>query len=73
MQSEKEELEETLKSKYQPKIKEQKDIIALQEYELEKLERQYQQDMLDLENWKKRPKQKETANFTNWKSKNAGS
>ena len=54
LQSEKEELEETLKSKYQPKIKEQKDIIALQEYELEKLERQYQQDMLDLENWKKK-------------------
>ena len=54
LEEEKEELEETLKSKYQPKIKEQKDIIALQEYELEKLERQYQQDMLDLENWKKK-------------------
>ena len=54
LQKEKEELEEALKSKYQPKIKEQKDVISLQEYELEKLERQYQQDMLDLENWKKK-------------------
>ena len=47
-------MEEALKGKYQPKIKEQKDVISLQEYELEKLERQYQQDMLDLENWKKK-------------------
>lgn len=54
LQKEKEELEEALKGKYQPKIKEQKDVISLQEYELEKLERQYQQDMLDLENWKKK-------------------
>ena len=54
LQKEKEALAEQLKAKYQPKIKEQKDIISLQEYEQEKLEQQYQQDMLDLEEWKKR-------------------
>ena len=54
LQKEKETLTEQLRSKYQPKIKEQKDIISLQEYELEKLELQYQQDMLDLEEWKKK-------------------
>ena len=54
LQIAKEELEEALKNKYQPKIKEQKDVISVQEYELEKLERQYQQDMLDLEDWKKK-------------------
>ena len=51
---EKEILAEQLKAKYQPKIKEQKDIISLQEYEIEKLEQQYRQDMLDLEEWKKK-------------------
>ena len=52
LQIAKEELEEALKNKYQPKIKEQKDVISVQEYELGKLEQQYQQDMLDLEDWK---------------------
>ena len=47
-------LADQLKAKYQPRIKEQKDIISLQEYEIEKLEQQYQQDMLDLEEWKKK-------------------
>lgn len=60
LQADKEELTENLKTKYQPKIKEQKDVIALQEYELEKLERQYQQDMLDLENWKKKAENERT-------------
>lgn len=54
LQIAKEELEEALKNKYQPKIKEQKDVISVQEYELGKLEQQYQQDMLDLEDWKKK-------------------
>lgn len=54
LQAEKETLTQQLKQKYQPRIKEQKDIIALQEYELEKLEKQYQTDMLDLEEWKKK-------------------
>ena len=48
-QTEREELQEQLKRKYQPQIKEQKAIISQIEYELEQLERQYQQDMLDLE------------------------
>lgn len=54
LQKEKEALTIQLKQKYQPRIKEQKDIILLQEYELEKLEKQYQADMLDLEEWKKK-------------------
>lgn len=54
LQQEKEALEEQLKAKYQPRIKEQKDVIAVQEYELEKLEQQYQKDMLDLDDWKKK-------------------
>ena len=54
LQTEKEQLQERLKATYQPRIKEQKDIIAAQEYELEKLERQYQKDMLDLDTWKKK-------------------
>ena len=54
LQEEKEMLADQLKAKYQPRIKEQKDIISLQEYEIEKLEQQYQQDMLDLEEWKKK-------------------
>ena len=53
-QTEREELQEQLKRKYQPQIKEQKAIISQIEYELEQLERQYQQDMLDLEEWKKK-------------------
>lgn len=47
-------MQEQLKRKYQPQIKEQKTIISQIEYELEQLERQYQQDMLDLEEWKKK-------------------
>lgn len=54
LQEEKEILTGQLKDKYQPRIKEQKDIISLQEFELEKLEKQYQKDMLDLDIWKKK-------------------
>ena len=54
LQTEKEEVQEQLKRKYQPQIKEQKNLISQIEYELEQLERQYQQDMLDLEEWKKK-------------------
>ena len=54
LQGEKDMLADQLRTKYQPRIKEQKDIISLQEYELEKLEQQYRQDMLDLEEWKKK-------------------
>lgn len=49
-----EEGQEQAKRKFQPQIKEQKSNITTLEYELEKLERQYQQDMLDLEDWKKK-------------------
>lgn len=52
--SRKAEGQEQIKRKYQPLIKEQKSRINQLEYELEKLERQYQQDMLDLEDWKKK-------------------
>ena len=51
----------SLKAKYQPRIKEQKDVIAVQEYELEKLEQQYQKDMLDLDDWKKKAEAERTA------------
>ena len=61
LQQEKEALEEQLKAKYQPRIKEQKDVIAVQEYELEKLEQQYQKDMLDLDDWKKKAEAERTA------------
>ena len=61
LQQEKETLEEQLKAKYQPRIKEQKDVIAVQEYELEKLEQQYQKDMLDLDDWKKKAEAERTA------------
>ena len=54
-------MEEQLKAKYQPRIKEQKDVIAVQEYELEKLEQQYQKDMLDLDDWKKKAEAERTA------------
>ena len=54
LQGEKEETQELLKRKYQPQIKDQKALISQTEYELEQLERQYQQDMLDLEEWKKK-------------------
>ena len=57
----KEELQEQLKRKYQPQIKEQKALISQIEYELEQLERQYQQDMLDLEEWKKKANDERTA------------
>lgn len=61
LQTEKEELQEQLKRKYQPQIKEQKALISQIEYELEQLERQYQQDMLDLEEWKKKANDERTA------------
>lgn len=64
LQAEKEELQELLKRKYQPQIKEQKARIAQIEYELEQLERQYQQDMLDLEEWKKRAEAERTAKIS---------
>lgn len=57
LQEEKETLNSQVKDKYQPKIKEQKEIIALQEFELKKLERQYQRDMLDLDVWKRKEKE----------------
>ena len=50
-----------MKRKYQPQIKEQKAIISQIEYELEQLERQYQQDMLDLEEWKKKANEERNA------------
>ena len=56
LQADKDLLQEQLKAKYQPRIKEQKDIISVQQYELEKLEQQYQQDMLDIELWKRKRK-----------------
>lgn len=54
-------MQEQLKRKYQPQIKEQKAIISQIEYELEQLERQYQQDMLDLEEWKKKANEERNA------------
>lgn len=54
LHTEKEEKEEQIKRKFQPQIKDQKSRISQLEYELEKLECQYQQDMLDLEDWKKK-------------------
>ena len=42
-------------------IKEQKNLISQREYELEQLERQYQQDMLDLEEWKKKANEERNA------------
>lgn len=54
LHSEKEAGQEQIKRKFQPQIKEQKNRILQLEYDLEKLERQYQQDMLDLEEWKKK-------------------
>ena len=36
-------------------------MIAVQEYELEKLEQQYQKDMLDLDDWKKKAEAERTA------------
>ncbi len=60
-QTEREELQEQLKRKYQPQIKEQKAIISQIEYELKQLERQYQQDMLDLEEWKKKANEERNA------------
>ena len=38
-----------------------KAIISQIEYELEQLERQYQQDMLDLEEWKKKANEERNA------------
>ena len=61
LQTEKEEVQEQLKRKYQPQIKEQKNLISQIEYELEQLERQYQQDMLDLEEWKKKANEERNA------------
>lgn len=54
LQKEKEATEEQLKRKYQPLVKEQKGNIARLEYELDLLERAYQQNMLDLDTWKKK-------------------
>ncbi len=54
LQEEKEALQNRLRSKYQPRIREQKERVRIQQYELEKLEAQYQTDMLDLEVWKKK-------------------
>lgn len=54
LQAAKEDLQEQLRRKFQPQIKELKALIGQIEYELEQLERQYQQDMLDLEEWKKK-------------------
>lgn len=58
--TEQEENEEQLKRKFQPQVKEQKTLISQLEYELKQLERQYQQDMLDLEEWKKKAQQERT-------------
>ena len=71
LQTEKEEVQEQLKRKYQPQIKEQKNLISQIEYELEQLERQYQQDMLDLEEWKKKANEERNTKITNWKTKSA--
>ena len=62
-----------MKAKYQPRIKEQKDVIAVQEYELEKLEQQYQKDMLDLDDWKKKAEANVLPNSGNWKRKSNAS
>lgn len=71
LQQEKEALEEQLKAKYQPRIKEQKDVISVQEYELEKLEQQYQKDMLDLDDWKRRRKPNVPPSSGNWRKKSS--
>lgn len=63
LQADKDLLQEQLKAKYQPRIKEQKDIISVQQYELEKLEQQYQQDMLDIELWKKKEEEERNAHI----------
>ena len=57
-----------MKRKYQPQIKEQKNIISQIEYELEQLERQYQQDMLDLEEWKKKANEERNAKINRLES-----
>lgn len=64
LQTEREEFQEQLKRKFQPQIKEQKTLITQIEYELEQLERQYRQDMLDLEEWKKKAEAERTAKIT---------
>lgn len=64
LQAEKEESQEGLKRKYQPQIKEQKATISQLTYELEQLERQYQQDMLDLEEWKKKANEERKAKIS---------
>lgn len=58
---EKEASEEQLKRKYQPLIKEQKAVIAQTEYELDLLERAYQQNMLDLDVLKKKAEKERNA------------
>lgn len=69
LQTEKDELQEQLKRKYQPQVKEQKALINQIEYELEQLERQYQQDMLDLEEWKKKAHAERNAKISQLENK----
>ena len=61
LQQEKEKLIETLKNKYMPQIKEQRNIIRTQEYELDQLEKQYQKNQLELETLKKRSEAERTS------------
>lgn len=61
LQQDQEKLVEQLKYKYLPVIKEQREIIRVQEYEQEKLEKQYQKDMLDLENLKQKTEEERSA------------
>lgn len=58
---EKETIVEQLKNKYLPLVKEQRNIIRTQEYELEQLERQYQKDRLELETLKKQAETERTS------------
>ena len=63
LQQEKETMVEQLKNKYLPLVKEQRNIIRTQEYELEQLEKQYQKDQLELDTLRKQAEAERTAKF----------
>lgn len=68
LQLEKEKTVEILKNKYLPQIKEQRNIIRTQEYELEQLEKQYQKDQLELNDLKKRAEEERTLKLNKLKT-----
>lgn len=61
LHQEKETMVEQLKNKYLPLVKEQRNIIRTQEYELEQLEKQYQKDQLELDTLRKQAEAERTA------------